>query len=241
MAETAVEKVFIAYARALQQAQAFEGGLQTIAAWNLPSDRRSDHRGEIRPNRGILLPRLRARIARFPCKAPLFVPSSYGGVAKTPRWITDAARPDNCGNRFERMPTKGIHHVDLAVTDVEDSLAFYRDLLGPLGWTEELRYPSYRGTEEVVYLEIPGSRASFGLRPAEGGEYRYYGVGVEHIAFEVDTREEVDAAHDRCLARGVNVHFPPEEDRDIEGYYALFVFDPDGIRVELFCWPRSES
>jgi catechol 2,3-dioxygenase-like lactoylglutathione lyase family enzyme len=43
-----------------------------------------------------------------------------------------------------------IHHVDLAVADVERSLAFYRALLGPLGWTEELRYPTYRGTEEVV-------------------------------------------------------------------------------------------
>jgi glyoxylase I family protein len=169
------------------------------------------------------------------------VQSSYGGVATTPRCTTDASRPDKCGNRFETMPAKGIHHVDLTVADVDNSLAFYHDLLGPLGWTEEVRYPSYRGTEEVVYLEIPGSRASFGLRPADGGEYRYYAVGVEHIAFEVDTREEVDAAHDRCLARGANVHFPPEEDRDIEGYYALFVFDPDGIRVEVFCWPRADS
>ncbi len=24
-------------------------------------------------------------------------------------------------------------------------------------------------------------------------------------------------------------------------YYALFVFDPDGIRVEVFCWPRDET
>ena len=32
----------------------------------------------------------------------------------------------------------GIHHVDLAVADVERSLAFYLDLLGPLGWVEEI-------------------------------------------------------------------------------------------------------
>jgi hypothetical protein len=23
-----------------------------------------------------------------------------------------------------------------------------------------------------------------------------------------------------------------------KGYYAFFVFDPDGMRVEVFCWPR---
>jgi glyoxylase I family protein len=139
------------------------------------------------------------------------------------------------------VPAKGIHHVDLAVADVERSLAFYLALLGPLGWAEEVRYPTYRGTEEVVYLEDPTSGTMLGLRPADEGEYRYYSVGIEHLAFEVDERDEVDAAYSRCLAWEANIHFPPEEDRDVEGYYALFVFDPDGIRVEVFCWPRDET
>jgi catechol 2,3-dioxygenase-like lactoylglutathione lyase family enzyme len=132
-----------------------------------------------------------------------------------------------------------IHHVDLAVADVERSLAFYRALLVPLGWSEEHRYPTYRGTEEVVYLHEPKSRAGLGLRPADGGEYRYYSVGVEHLAFEVDERDEVDAAYSRCLERGDEIHFPPELDRDIEDYYAFFVFDPDGIRVEVLWWSRD--
>jgi catechol 2,3-dioxygenase-like lactoylglutathione lyase family enzyme len=137
------------------------------------------------------------------------------------------------------MPAKGvIHHVDLAVADVERSLAFYGELLAPLGWTKRVRYPTYRGTEEVVYLQHPATRCGLGIRPADGGEYQYYGVGIEHLAFEVDERGEVDAAHARCVERGDNVHFPPEEDRDIEGYYAFFVFDPDGMRIEVFSWPR---
>jgi catechol 2,3-dioxygenase-like lactoylglutathione lyase family enzyme len=138
------------------------------------------------------------------------------------------------------MPARGIHHIDLTVADVERSLAFYLELLGPLGWAESARFSTYRGTEEVVYVNQEGDNRldGLGLRPADGGEHRYYDVGVEHIAFEVDTREEVDAAYSRCLSREANIHFPPEEDRDLEGYYALFVFDPDGIRVEVFCWPR---
>ena len=136
------------------------------------------------------------------------------------------------------MPARGIHHVDFAVSSVEESLAFYLDLLGPLGWAEEVRYPTYRGTEEVVYLQERATGAMLGLRPADGGAHRYYEVGIEHLAFEVDSRDEVDAAHRRCLARGATVHFPPEEDRDVPGYYALFVFDPDGMRIELFNWPR---
>jgi catechol 2,3-dioxygenase-like lactoylglutathione lyase family enzyme len=137
------------------------------------------------------------------------------------------------------MPVKGIHHVDLAVTDVERSLAFYVNLLAPLGWVEEVRYPTYRRTEEVVYLRNPETAVAIGLRPADDGAYRYYGVGIEHLAFEVDTPEEVDAAHERCVAAGAEVHHPPEKDSDIEDYYALFVFDPDGMRMEVFAWPRE--
>jgi catechol 2,3-dioxygenase-like lactoylglutathione lyase family enzyme len=139
------------------------------------------------------------------------------------------------------MPAKGIHHVDLAVADVERSLTFYLGLLGPLGWVEEVRYPTYRGTEEVVYLQDPTTGAMLGLRPADGGAHRYYDVGIEHIAFEVDSRDEVDGAHERCVADGARIHFPPEEDRDVDGYYAVFVFDPDGMRIEVFAWPRTQN
>jgi glyoxylase I family protein len=137
------------------------------------------------------------------------------------------------------MPAKGIHHVDLAVAELERSLAFYLMVLGPLGWREEVRYPTYRGTEEVVYLEDPNTGAMLGLRPADGGEHRYYGVGIEHLAFEVESRAEVDAAHERCIGAGAEIHFPPEEDRDVAGYYAVFVFDPDGMRIEVFSWQRD--
>jgi catechol 2,3-dioxygenase-like lactoylglutathione lyase family enzyme len=113
------------------------------------------------------------------------------------------------------------------------------DLLGPLGWAETDRYPTYLGTEEVIYLGNDGG--ALGIRAADGGAHHYYDVGVEHLAFEVDRRDEVDAAYAGCVARGAKIHFPPEDDRDEEGYYAFFVFDPDGIRVEVFSWERPSS
>jgi catechol 2,3-dioxygenase-like lactoylglutathione lyase family enzyme len=137
------------------------------------------------------------------------------------------------------MPARGIQHVDLCVRDVRRSLAFYLDVLGPLGLEEDIRVPSYRGSEEVVYLRF--GQQNLGLRPADAGEHRYYEVEIEHLAFEVEHREEVDAAYERCLGLGARIHYPPEEDRDVEDYYAFFVFDPDGLRIEVFCAKAPQS
>jgi catechol 2,3-dioxygenase-like lactoylglutathione lyase family enzyme len=135
------------------------------------------------------------------------------------------------------MPVKALHHIDLAVKDVARSREFYLALLGPLGVAEVDRYPTYRGTEEVVYLGI--GKQFLGLRPADGGEHRYYDVGIEHLAIAVETREELDGVYQRCLEIDANVHVPPEEDRDIPGYWGLFVFDPDGMRIEVVYWPTA--
>ena len=92
-------------------------------------------------------------------------------------------------------------------------------------------------------LPRPGHRTGerapvdgFGLRRADGGAYRYYGVGVEHIAFDVDTRDEVDGGARRAAGPARRSTSRREEDRDEPGYYAFFAFDPDGIRIEVFCW-----
>jgi glyoxylase I family protein len=134
------------------------------------------------------------------------------------------------------VPARGIQHLDLAVADVERSLSFYRMLLEPLGLTEHARLLSYRGTEKIIYLQF--GRSLLGLRPADGGSYRHYEVGLEHLAFQVDTRDEVDEAHERCVSTGVTIESPPEQhyvDSREEDYYAFFAFDPDGIRVEVVC------
>ena len=144
------------------------------------------------------------------------------------------------------MSVRGVDHVDLAVSDVERSLAFYLGMLGPLGLAVEGRFQTYRETEEVVYLgfgqdHIPGvpAESRLGLRRADGGEHTYYGVGIEHLAFAVESDEEVDGAYQRCLDMEAKIHCPPEDEPDLPGYYAFFVFDPDGIRIEVCHHPDA--
>jgi catechol 2,3-dioxygenase-like lactoylglutathione lyase family enzyme len=137
------------------------------------------------------------------------------------------------------MPATALHHIDLAVADVERSLAFYLGVLGPLGVEIGDRFPTYRGGEEVVYITI--GQQAIGFRKADAGEHLYYSVGIEHLAVRVDTREELDAAFQRAVDLGAKVHYPVEEDSDIPGYWAFFVFDPDGFRLELLWWPGDHG
>ena len=88
-----------------------------------------------------------------------------------------------------------------------------------------------------VYLRF--GKQLLGVRPADGGEHRYYEVGIEHVAFEVDHRREVDEAFGRCVSAGGTIHCPPEFDGD--DYYTFFAFDPDRIRVEVFAWNETSG
>ena len=58
------------------------------------------------------------------------------------------------------------------------------------------------------------------------------------MAFVVDGQGEVDDAFQRCASIGARIHHPPEQDQDqdMKGYYAFFVFDPDGIGIEVCSW-----
>jgi catechol 2,3-dioxygenase-like lactoylglutathione lyase family enzyme len=137
------------------------------------------------------------------------------------------------------VPAPAIQHVDLCVSDVDRSRAFYLELLGPTGLVEDVVFRSYRGTENIAYLRI--GEQNLGLRPADGGTHSYYGVGLEHLAFEVERREQVDEAYERAVALGTEVHFPPEVDADLDDYYSFFVFDPDGLRIEVFWAPPAPA
>jgi len=131
------------------------------------------------------------------------------------------------------MRSSGVHHVDLVVSSIERSLPFYRELLGPLGWHRVGEVEGERG-ETIWYISGPGS--SLGLREAQtdtDGPFDRYRIGVHHVAFEAPSRFEVDERADWLRARGVPIESEPEEYSYIPGYYAVFFYDPDGIKLEI--------
>ena len=131
------------------------------------------------------------------------------------------------------MRSTGFHHIDLVVSSILRSLPFYRELLEPLGWHRVGEVEGERG-ETIWYISGPGS--SLGLRQAQTPSeepFDRYRVGVHHVAFEAATRRDVDERADWLRGRGISIESGPEEYWYIPGYYAVFFYDPDGIKLEI--------
>jgi glyoxylase I family protein len=129
------------------------------------------------------------------------------------------------------MRSSGVHHVDLVVSSIERSLPFYRDLLGPLGWHRISEVEGERG-ETIWYFTGPGT--SIGLREAQApGEYDRYRIGLHHLAIEAHSRAAVDERYDWLVESGAEIESTPREYGYALGYYAVFFYDPDGIKLEL--------
>ena len=130
------------------------------------------------------------------------------------------------------MRSSGVHHVDLVVSSIERSLPFYRELLGPLGFHGVSEVEGERG-ETIWYIGGPGT--AIGLREAQTptGLHDRYRVGLHHVAFEAASRGAVDERAEWLGRQGAEIESGPEEYAYIPGYYAVFFYDPDGIKLEI--------
>jgi glyoxylase I family protein len=130
------------------------------------------------------------------------------------------------------MRSTGVHHVDLVVSSIERSLPFYTQLLAPLGYHRVSEVEGEQG-ETIWYISGPGT--SIGLREArrESEPYDRYRVGLHHLAFEVDSRAEVDERAEWVRTQDVEVESEPQEYTYQQGYYATFFYDPDGLKLEI--------
>jgi len=126
----------------------------------------------------------------------------------------------------------GVHHVDLVVSSLERSLPFYSALLGPLGYHRVGEVEGERG-ETIWYLSGPGT--AIGLREAqsESQEYDRYRIGLHHLAFEAESRAEIDERAAWLATQDVEIESEPQEYTYIPGYYAVFFYDPDGLKLEI--------
>ncbi|MGH2934344.1 MAG: VOC family protein [Gaiellaceae bacterium] len=133
------------------------------------------------------------------------------------------------------MRSEGVHHVDLVVSSIDRSLPFYRDLLGPLGWHGIREVEGERG-ETIWYLS--GRGTSIGLREAQDERaVDRYAVGLHHLAFEAPSRAVVDERAEWLRKNGAELESEPQGYSYTPGYYAVFFYDPDGLKLEIMTVP----
>jgi lactoylglutathione lyase len=120
-------------------------------------------------------------------------------------------------------------HTMVRVTDLEASLAFYRDALGMV---ETRRIQSEAGRYTLVYLAAPGDAAAARsdgrpeLELTHNWDPETYtgGRNFGHMAFEVD---DIHATCAALVAKGITIHRPPRDGK------MAFVRSPDQISIEL--------
>lgn len=134
-----------------------------------------------------------------------------------------------------------IDHVDLVVSDFDRGLDFYRGLLGPLGYVREGTIEGERG-ERVVYLNRIDGLGSVSVRGRQiETPHERYAVGLHHIAFLVSSRAVVDERARWLKERGATIESGPKEYDYTPGYYAVFFYDPDGIKLEILHRPEERD
>ena len=126
-----------------------------------------------------------------------------------------------------------LHHLSLGVRDLARSADFYDRALAPLGlvrvWSD-LR-PGQSG--QAVGYGAPGSGDRLALKQVEVPVPEVPGF---HVAFAAASRDAVAAFHAAAVAAGARDNGPPGL-RPHYGpdYFAAFVVDPDGYRLEAVC------
>ncbi len=126
-----------------------------------------------------------------------------------------------------------VDHIDLVVSSLEGSLPFYKELLSAWGKVYDHRIEGERG-EEVHYIGLPDGGVAIGLRERQvDGGFDRYRLGVHHVCFSASSREQVDERAAWLSEQGAEIESGPEEYGYSEGYYAVFFYDPDGLKLEI--------
>lgn len=128
----------------------------------------------------------------------------------------------------------GIHHIDLTVKDPEASRPFYEAVLGFMGYKLKDHYE--RGFDMDLNA-ADGSFCSIGIVRATGPNaertHDRYSAGLHHIAWEAESRADVDALHELLVKIGAKVlDAPAAYPKYGPTYYAVFFADPDGLKLE---------
>lgn len=122
-----------------------------------------------------------------------------------------------------------IDHISIGVSDLERSSRFYELTLAPLGLAKVVTRPATIGFGKTYPEFWINLRPNMTPVAADSGN---------HICLRAKSTGDVDAFHEAALkAGGVSDGAPGIRPHERVRYYAAFVRDPDGNRIEAVTFP----
>jgi catechol 2,3-dioxygenase-like lactoylglutathione lyase family enzyme len=124
-----------------------------------------------------------------------------------------------------------IDHVSVGVSDLQRAVRFYELTLAPLGLSQLVTRPATVGFGKSYPEFWINLRAGMAPVPRESGV---------HICLRARSTEEVDAFHTAAVTAGGHSDGAPGlRPHDRVRYYAAFIVDPDGNRIEAVTFPSK--
>jgi catechol 2,3-dioxygenase-like lactoylglutathione lyase family enzyme len=149
------------------------------------------------------------------------------------------------------MSVQRLSHIGICVSDLERSVQFYRDALGfrelsrlaVEGAASERLLDVDGGKLQAVYLERDGTRIELLYYPVAGhregdAPCPMNRTGFTHLSLRV---ENIDSAIDTVARAGGGTLADTRVDNEAWHTAAVFVTDPDGLRIELLQAPGDPN
>ena len=119
-------------------------------------------------------------------------------------------------------------HISIGVSDLAKAKAFYDAALAPLG------YRALRNAPDMLGYGRDGGIGLW-ITPSEHPVPADMRSGL-HFCFAAASRKSVDDFYEQALRAGGRDNGKPGLRPDYDAtYYAAFVIDPDGYRLEAYC------
>lgn len=125
--------------------------------------------------------------------------------------------------------TNGLHHIGLTVSKLEESADFFVSLLG---WKEVRRNESY----PAIYVSDGNILVTLWAIKDEPpiAFDKSKNVGLHHVAFQVQSEDNLNSLYERLLSGGIKFEFAPELLGQGPAKH-MMCYEPSGVRVE-FIW-----
>jgi lactoylglutathione lyase len=124
---------------------------------------------------------------------------------------------------------KKLLHTRYRVSDMEKTVAFYRDVLG----LELIRQSTSPRGSQLAFFKAPGSEEEIEICKFDGSGPVNVGTDITHLAFEVD---DIEAFAKASAAKGYPLSDGPT--KTSSGSVIAFVDAPEGYEIELIQKPK---